>query len=123
MSAVQVSEHWQHVYAENSVVAGVAPGVLGLTYSPVAITSLPTDLGYRSLRRQVTRAVNNESANWLLVPCRAGRPSMALLARSLLPTGLGDCDLDRLGHDRGVMRHVVVVAEQQLKCVGAERKR
>lgn len=44
-AAVQVSELWQHAYAENSVVAGVAPGVLGLTYAPVSITSLPTYLG------------------------------------------------------------------------------
>jgi outer membrane autotransporter protein len=44
-AAVQVSELWQRGYSETSTVAGGGPGVLGLNFAPVAVTSLPTFVG------------------------------------------------------------------------------
>jgi outer membrane autotransporter protein len=44
-AAVQISKLWQNGYTENSVVAGGAPGVMGLTFAQHTATSLPTFLG------------------------------------------------------------------------------
>jgi uncharacterized protein with beta-barrel porin domain len=44
-AAVQVSELWQRGYSETSMVVGGGPGVLGLNFAPVSVTSLPTFLG------------------------------------------------------------------------------
>jgi outer membrane autotransporter protein len=43
--AVQYLQLWQSGYAETSFTAAGAPGILGLTFQPRTITSLPTFLG------------------------------------------------------------------------------
>jgi uncharacterized protein with beta-barrel porin domain len=43
--AAQVSEQSQRGYTESSVTAGGGPGMLGLTYQPVTVWSLPTFVG------------------------------------------------------------------------------
>ncbi|HEY6259545.1 MAG TPA: autotransporter domain-containing protein [Xanthobacteraceae bacterium] len=43
--AAQLSQLWQSGYAESSVTTAGAPGMLGLTYQPVSVWSLPTFLG------------------------------------------------------------------------------
>jgi uncharacterized protein with beta-barrel porin domain len=58
-AAVQVSELWQRGYSESSTIGG-APGILGLAFAPIAVTSLPTFLG-----AQVdTRAVLDNGMVW-----------------------------------------------------------
>jgi outer membrane autotransporter protein len=44
-AAIQVSELWQRGYTETSFTAAGAPGILGLSYQPVTVTSVPTFLG------------------------------------------------------------------------------
>lgn len=43
-AAVQVAQLWQNGYSETSTASGL-PGMLGLTYRPTAVTSVPTSFG------------------------------------------------------------------------------
>jgi uncharacterized protein with beta-barrel porin domain len=44
-AAIQVAELRQRGFSESSFVAGAGPGILGLSYTPVDVTSLPAFLG------------------------------------------------------------------------------
>ena len=44
-AALQFSELWEAGYGETSTTAGGAPGILGLTYAPKTVSSLPSFLG------------------------------------------------------------------------------
>ena len=44
-AAVQVAQLWQQGYVETSTALAGAPGILGLTFAPISVTSAPTFLG------------------------------------------------------------------------------
>jgi outer membrane autotransporter protein len=44
-AAMQVAQLWQNGYAETSITGAGTPGMLGLSYQPITVTSVPTSLG------------------------------------------------------------------------------